>query len=76
MPLALQGIGIPKFPGCNENRVFRRGYRGPEGTREMVDCLETTSERALREVSWVIEWGEQRRRWSALRQSFRTPTVL
>jgi hypothetical protein len=31
---------------------------------EAVDGLEPTSERALREVSWAMEWEEQRRRWA------------
>lgn len=33
---------------------------------EAVDGLEPTSERALREVSWAMEWEEQRRRWNDL----------
>lgn len=34
---------------------------------EAVDGLEPTSERALREVSWAMEWGEQRRRWGGIK---------
>ena len=39
---------------------------------EAVDGLEPTSERALREVLWAMEWSEQRRRWVDLRQSLPT----
>ena len=34
---------------------------------ESVDGLEPTSERALREVSWALDWGEQRKRWEQQR---------
>ena len=30
---------------------------------EAIDGLEPTSERALRKVSWVMDWKEQRSRW-------------
>lgn len=36
-----------------------------------VDGLEPTSERALREVSREMEWGEQRLRWIELRRRLR-----
>lgn len=36
---------------------------------ESIDGLEPTSERALREISWALDWEEQRRRWSCVKQS-------
>ena len=36
---------------------------------EAIDGLEPTSERALREVVGMVNWGEQRERWRLMRQS-------
>ena len=38
---------------------------------EAIDGLEPTSERALREVVGMVDWGEQRQRWNGIFRSGR-----